>query len=68
MSTRPILDPQTILVRCEMIRSRWDPKTMAKRRATASARQRGLAQQLGIGWEPTEDVYTKLQPCLVEAA
>ena len=68
MSTRPILDPETILVRCEMIRSRWDPKTKAKRRATAAERQRGLAQQLGIGWDPTEHVDTKLQPCVAEAA
>ena len=68
MSTRQILDPETIRVRCAMIRSRWDSKTMAERRATATARQRELAQQLGIGCEPTEDVDATLQQCFAGAA
>ena len=55
MSTRQMLDPETIRVRCAMIRSRWDSKTMAERHATATARQLDLVQQLGIGCEPTED-------------
>jgi hypothetical protein len=41
---------------------------MAERRATASALQRELAQQLGIGWEPTEDVDATLQQCFAGAA
>ena len=67
MITRQMLDPETIRVRCAMIRSRWDSKTMAERHATATARQLDLVQQLGIGCEPTEDGESTLQQCFAGA-
>ena len=49
MNTCLTLEPETIRLRCEFIRSRWDAKTAAERRGNALALQRELAQQLGLG-------------------
>ena len=49
MSTCLTLDPDTIRLECELIRSRWETQTAAERRASAIALQRALAQQIGMG-------------------
>jgi hypothetical protein len=68
MGTRSTLSAEVIRVRSAMIRSRWDAKTVAERRATAAARQQQLAQQLGIDPKLTEDADAGLQTCGAGAA
>ncbi len=68
MSTRRELGPEMIRVRSALIRSRWDADTAAERRAAALARQRELAQKLGIGLELTEGSDVVLQSCVAGAA
>jgi hypothetical protein len=68
MSVCPSIDEKTIRLRCELIRSRWDPKTAAERRATAIALQRELAQQLGLGFKPTKSSHERPSPSMFGAA
>ncbi len=68
MSIRPSIDQQTIRHRCELIRSRWDAKTTAERRATAIVWQRELAQQLGISVKSTDRSDVRHGPLMVGAA
>jgi hypothetical protein len=52
MKTLADPNPETIRVCCQRIRSRWDARTLAERRATATALQRELAHQIGMDFSP----------------
>ena len=68
MSTCLILGPEAIRLQCEFIRSRWDAKTAAERRANALALQRELAQQLGLGFTLAQGLDERPSASLVGAA
>jgi hypothetical protein len=68
MSVCSSIDEKTIRFRCESIRSGWGPKTAAERRATAIALQRELAQQLGIGFSPSQIAQVTPSNSMVGAA
>ena len=68
MSTCLTLDPDTIRLQCEFIRSRWDTKTAAERRGNALALQRELAQQLGLGFILAQSSDERPSSSLVGAA
>jgi hypothetical protein len=68
MSICPSLDPKTIRLRCEFVRSRWDSTTAARRRAAATAMQRELAQQLGLASKPAEDLEVTRHPPMAGVA